>query len=122
MTSSENSTNWYGKSDAEIVSGLGDIIRQFRLQQNITQEKFAVKAGLSRSAICELENGKTATSLITIVQVLRALEQLQVFDAWKPADEDKPLKMAKMPGKIRLRASIQVKYDRKKEENEWEWL
>ncbi len=122
MATEANSSNWYNLSDIAIASQLGRFLRQIRLEQNLTQENLAVKAGLSRSAIYELENGKCATSLNTIIQVLRALEHLHLFDTWEPADEDKPSKMAKVPGKIRLRDSIPSKYERKKEENEWEWL
>ena len=122
MATEANSSNWYNLSDIAIASQLGRFLRQIRLEQNLTQENLAVKAGLSRSAIYELENGKCATSLITIIQVLRTLEHLHLFDTWEPADEDKTSKMAKVPGKIRLRDSIPAKYERKKEENEWEWL
>ena len=115
------STNWYSMRDQSVVTELGLILRQIRLSQNMTQEKLASKAGLSRSAIYEMENGKTATSLITIVQVLRALQQLQVFDSWKPENLESTLRMTKSNGKARLRATHKT-IQRKKEENEWEWL
>ena len=66
MRKSDNITNWYGMSDLSIVTALGDNLRQIRLQQNLSQEQLAKKAGLSRSAISEMENGKAATSLITL--------------------------------------------------------
>jgi len=121
MTTTENPTNWYNISNTAIVTELGKILRQVRLQQNLTQEKLAGKTGLSRSAIYEMENGKTATSLITVVQVLRALHQLHVFDTWKATDQPPPLRMAKQNNKTRLRAS-QTMNQGKREENEWDWL
>ncbi|MCX6258983.1 MAG: helix-turn-helix transcriptional regulator [Bacteroidia bacterium] len=110
--------NWYGMSDPAIVSALGETLRQIRLQQNLTQEQLAKKAGLSRSAISEMENGKAATSLLTIVQVLRALQQLHLLDNWQVAGQVSPLQMAKLAGKERRRASGKGMND-KQEESEW---
>ena len=118
MTTQGTIPNWYSMSDPAIVTELGAYLKQIRLQQNLTQEQLAAKAGLSRSAISEMENGKTATSLITIVQVLRALQQLYLLDNWKTAGQISPLLMAKISGNKRLRASgITLKKNR--EASEW---
>jgi transcriptional regulator with XRE-family HTH domain len=118
METPDNITNWYSMSDPAIATQLGAYLRQIRLQQNLTQQQVAEKAGLSRSAISEMENGKTATSLLTIIQVLRALQQFHLFENWKVAGQISPLQMAKLTGKERLRASgITVKNN--KEESEW---
>ena len=116
MTTPGNPTNWYSMSDPAIVSQLGIFLRQIRLQQNLTQEQVAVKAGLSRSAISDMENGRTVASLLTTVQILRALQQLQLFDNWQVTTLVSPLQMARLSGKERLRASgVTIK----KEESEW---
>lgn len=105
-------------SDLAIVTELGAYLKQIRLQQNLTQGELAVKAGLSRSAISEMENGKTATSLLTIVQVLRALQQLHLLESWKTAGQISPLQVARLSGKERLRASgTSLKENR--EESKW---
>jgi len=122
MATAEHSSNWYNMGDTAIVSQLGLFLRQIRLEQNLTQENLAVKAGLSRSAIYEMENGKSATSLITIVQVLRALEHLDLFNTWTPSEPGSPLMRVKMPDKKGVRASSRVEYEKKRDENEWEWL
>ena len=85
MTNPGNTTNWYSMSDPAIVSQLGTFLRQIRLQQNLTQEQVAEKAGLSRSAISDMENGRTVASLLTTVQVLRALKQLNLL-VWREAE------------------------------------
>ncbi len=121
MEAEKNSTNWYSMSDQAIVTELGINLRQIRISQKLTQEKLARQAGLSRSAIYELENGKTATSLITIVQVLRVLQQLQLFDSWKQDKPERVLTMFKAKGKTGLRVKHKIT-QRKKEENDWEWL
>jgi transcriptional regulator with XRE-family HTH domain len=118
MATQGNTPNWYSMSDPAIVIELGNVLKLIRLQQNLTQEQLAGKAGLSRSAISELENGKTATSLITVVQVLRALQQLHLFDNWKVAGQISPLQMAKLTGKERLRASGTA-IKKNKKESEW---
>ena len=97
---------------------LGKILKQIRLQQNLSQEQLAQKAGLSRSAISEMENGKALTKMLTILQVLRALQHLHLFDNWTIAGQVSPLQAAKLSGKTRLRASgSSVK--KSKEESEW---
>ena len=122
MATETNSSNWYNLSDIAIASQLGRFLRKIRLEQKLTQENLAVKAGLSRSAIYEMENGKCATSLITIVQVLRALEYLHLFDTWKPTETGHKLMRAQKPDKKDVLASSQIKHEHKREENEWEWL
>ena len=121
MESENNSTNWDSMSNQAIVTELGINLRKIRVSQKLTQENLARQAGLSRSAIYELENGKTATSLITIVQVLRVLQQLTVFDSWKQEKPERKLSMFKTNAKVGLRAKPKLT-QRKKEENEWEWL
>ena len=113
--------------DHAISSELGNHLRSLRLQYNFTQEQLAEKAGLSRSAISEMENGKTATSLITIIQVLRALQQLHLLDHLLINDESGLSKTAGLSKAERPRASRSTSssksYNKKsKEEDESDWL
>lgn len=108
-------------SEQAIVNDLGAVLRQFRLQQNLTQEELAMDSGLSRSAIYELENGKTATSLITVVKVLRSLHMLQVFDSWNTSEPDIHFQKEKTSKKT-IEHAAQNKLQQKKKEDEWEWL
>jgi len=105
-------------SDPAIVAELGSYLKQIRLQQNLTQELLAQKAGLSRPVISEMENGKAGTSFLTIIQVLRALQQFHLLDNWKVSGQISPLQMAKLSGKDRLRASG-GKTKKNREESEW---
>ena len=116
MATLTNTTNWYSMSDPAIVSQLGIFLRQIRLRQNLTQEQVAEKAGLSRSAISDMENGRTVASLLTTVQVLRALQQLHLLDNWQVSSQVSPLQVAKLTGRKRLRASGTTL---KKEDSEW---
>ena len=117
MATITNTTNWYSMSDPAIISQVGSFLKQIRLQQNLTQEQVAEKAGLSRSAISDMENGRTGTSLLTVIQVLRGLQLLQLFDNWQITSQVSPLQMAKLTGRERLRASGTT--TTKKEESEW---
>ncbi|MFA5815755.1 MAG: helix-turn-helix transcriptional regulator [Bacteroidales bacterium] len=105
MVTHSPSPDWYSMSDPAIVKELCSILKQVRLQQNITQEQLAENAGLSRSAISKMETGKSTVSLLTVIQVLRALQQLHLLDNWKVAATVSPLLVAKLTAKGRLRAS-----------------
>jgi len=92
-------------SDPAIVKELCYLLKQIRLQQNITQEQLAVKAGLSRSAISKMEVSRASVSLLTVIQVLRALQQLHWLDNWAVNAQVSPLLVAKFTSKSRVRAS-----------------
>ena len=113
--------NWYNKSTQDIATELGANLRQMRLNQNLTQEQLSDETGLSRSAISEMENGKVATSLFTIIQVLRGLHQFHLLEYWQIAGQVNPLQIGKLPGKERVRAT-RTKRNQKKDESDWEWL
>lgn len=118
MVTQSPSPDWYSMSDPAIVAELCQTLKQVRLQQNLTQEQLAEKAGLSRSAISKIELGKVSVSLLTVVQVLRALQQFYILDSWKVASAISPLAVAKLTAKGRLRASGKV-IRKNREESEW---
>jgi transcriptional regulator with XRE-family HTH domain len=94
--------NWHSLSDQAIVRELGLAIRQMRLQANLTQQEVASKAGLDRVTISKLENGGSA-SLITLIQILRVVDQLDVLNAIHEGGSTSPLQAAKLQGKTRQR-------------------
>lgn len=118
MITQSSSPNWYSMSDPAIAFELCATLKEIRLQQNLTQEQLAEKAGLSRSAISKMEIGKSTVSLITVIQVLRVLQQLHLFDNWKVAAKVSPIKVAKLSAKSRLRAS-RKEIKKNQEESEW---
>jgi transcriptional regulator with XRE-family HTH domain len=121
MITQSKPINWYNMSDLAIATELVTCLRKIRLQQNLTQEQLAEKAGLSRSAISEMENGKTATSFLTIIQLLKALQQLYLLDNWQIAGQINPIQITHLTGVKRLRAAKTARKP-SKEESEWEWL
>lgn len=102
-------------SDNAIVSELGKQLKSMRIKANITQQELADKSGVFRSTISEIENGRVS-SMLTFVQLLRGLEQLEVLGAFIVPDVVSPLMVAEQQAKYRKRATSNKKI---KPESEW---
>jgi transcriptional regulator with XRE-family HTH domain len=94
---------WYGMSDPAILVVLGNFIQKTRMSQNRTQQAVSEAAGINRSTLVSMEKGNGGT-LLSFVQVLRALEQLQVLEIFDVKPEISPLQLAESGRKYRLRA------------------
>jgi len=94
----------YAMSDKAILSQLGAQLKQMRLNKNITQLQMSRIAGLSRSAISAMENDGNG-SMISFVQLLRALEKLEILNTFITEAPISPIQIAKLHGKQRQRAS-----------------
>ncbi|WP_321317349.1 helix-turn-helix transcriptional regulator [Labilibaculum sp.] len=103
-------------SDKAIISTIGRYVKQQRLLQNKTQAKIAEVAGVNRWTVSQLEKGE-AVSLISLLQILRALDLLHVLDHFKIETQLSPLELAKLEKKKRQRA--RSKDDNKQNESEW---
>lgn len=79
-----------------------------RLERNMSQAEVAERAGLDRTTVVQLEAGRAAT-LLTLVQVLRALNRLDVLDLFHDVPQPTPYQLveqqAKYMAKQRKRAS-----------------
>ena len=51
----------------------GRTVRQLRAERGLSQEKFAAKAGISRTYMSEIERGVTLVSIVIIARVAKAL-------------------------------------------------
>ena len=91
-------------TDDMILRAMGEFVRFHRLEQDLTQEQLAERAGVHRTTIRDVELGKRST-LLTLIQVLRSLDQLQVLKHFKVSNEMSPLQLAKLDMKQRKRAS-----------------
>jgi transcriptional regulator with XRE-family HTH domain len=94
--------DWIQMSDVAIVKQMGSYIRHMRLQQNKTQAQLAEMAGLNRWTISQIENGESVT-LMSLIQILRALDSLYVLNAFEFSDEISPLEYAKLKKKQKER-------------------
>ena len=96
--------NWYSLSDLAILRELGGSLRQIRLNRNQSQQAVAAAAGIDRATLSQIEHGRP-TSLLTFVQLLRTLEQLDLLDALVTKAEINPLVLARLAQKQRRNAS-----------------
>jgi HTH-type transcriptional regulator/antitoxin HipB len=62
------------------TASLGDAIRHYRIAEGITQAQLAEMAGLQRSYLSELENGKETEQLKRVLRILRQLGVRMTLD------------------------------------------
>lgn len=85
--------NWQDLSDTQVVEQIGTELRRLRLERNLSQAEVATRAGLDRTTVVKLEAGRAAT-LLTVVQVLRAIGQLPLLDAFHQEPIPSPYMLA----------------------------
>lgn len=94
---------WYSLSDKALTEYIGNFVKHHRMEQNKTQDSLAESAGISRSTLSLLERGETVT-FATLLQVLRALDQLHVMDAFTVEKTISPLDLARLEQSKRKRS------------------
>tara|TARA_R110002072_G_scaffold4951_3_gene33667 strand:- start:1388 stop:1744 length:357 start_codon:yes stop_codon:yes gene_type:complete len=110
--------DWSAMTDKAIVTHVCLQLRQLRLGQNMTQEQLAERSGLGRATISRIEKGQ-AVSLLTLVQLLRALNSLNLLDAFqRVTPEISPLQLLKEQKLPRYRASGK-RHTSDKDPSEW---
>lgn len=111
--------NWYSLSDKAIIETIGSFIKETRLSQNKNQQQLADAAGINRSTLSQVENGKEGT-IMTLIQILRALQQLQVLEHFQIETKISPIQLAKIQEKGRReRARNQGNSENKKPQTDW---
>ena len=91
------------KAIAEIM---GMRLKQARLNANISRDALALKVGVSRNTIVNVEAGRTKLeTMIAVMQGLDLLDQLSLFLPEQPLS---PIQIAKLKGNERQRASKSV--------------
>lgn len=96
--------SWYGMTDTTIVKELCKSIKQMRLNQNISQEELAEKSGVNRVTISRMETGQ-AINLLTMIQLLRALDRLDLLNNFIIEPEISPMMVMEAQSKYRKKAS-----------------
>ncbi len=91
--------NFAMMSDAAILAEIGRRIRARRLAARLTQAELAASAGLDRTTVGALERDGSAT-LLTLVQVLRALGALDELEVFLPDPGPSPLELARRGGRL----------------------
>lgn len=95
--------NWSSLSDSALLVQIGQFVQQSRLRQNKSQQQVADAAGVNRSTLSQIENGKGGT-LISLIQILRVLDQLSFVKVFQVEEKVSPMYLAKMEMKKRKRA------------------
>ena len=90
-------------SDSAIVSQIGAFIKNERLNSNRTQAQLAKEAGINKWTLGQIENGEAIT-LLSLIQILRALGVLQLLDIFSIKQEISPIELAKKAQQKRQRA------------------
>ena len=91
-------------TDNAIVEVLCKSIKQMRLNKNISQEELSLQSGVNRVTISRMETGK-AINLLTLIQLLRALEQLDLLSYLNVEPEISPMLVMEQQQKLRKKAS-----------------
>jgi len=58
---------------------IGERLKHYRLEQNMTQEALATQAGIARRTITSVENGQGCT-LNTLIRILQVLNQMDLIE------------------------------------------
>ena len=96
--------NFQSMSDRAVLEELGERIHRRRLDNDISQEDLARKAGVGRNVVQNIESGKIYT-IIGFIRVLRALGLSEELDRLFPDLGPDPLELVKLKGRQRQRAS-----------------
>lgn len=110
---------WIQMTDLAIVTQIGHFIKQTRIKQNKTQAQLAEDAGLNRWTISQIENGDSIT-LTSLIQMLRALDELNVLDGFKVRDDISPLAYAKLK-KRQQKERVRNKSNKKGNKDDLGW-
>ena len=94
---------WNAMSDMAIMKVIGAFVKHHRLEQNITQEQMAETVGINRATLSLFENGES-NNLITLIQLLRALNLLPMLEPFLVTRQVSPLQLARLERTKRLKA------------------
>ena len=94
--------NWKRKTDKEILLELGERIRAKRIRKRYKQSVLAQRAGISLYTLRKMEHGQSF-NVSTLIQVLRALNELDQLESFLPEIGISPIDMLDSKDKTRTR-------------------
>ncbi|MFH2037335.1 MAG: helix-turn-helix transcriptional regulator [Candidatus Zixiibacteriota bacterium] len=104
MSPKRDIINWQSMADPAIVREIGQYLQQMRLNKNLSQRQLAEISGVNRVTISRMEGGRAAT-LLTIVQILRALGKLDILNIFYEDARVSPLQLLQLKKNRRQRAT-----------------
>lgn len=108
--------DYFEMSNKAIIGLIGDYVKQHRLDRNFTQENVAKDAGVNRWTVGQIERGESIT-LVSLIQILRSLDLLDVMDSFQYKKEVSPIELAEIERKKKRRA--RGKSSAQIDESEW---
>lgn len=109
----------YVLTDDAIMRQIGAKLKDLRIEKNLRQSDLTDASGVSVSTISAIENGK-ATSLITIIQLLRALGHLDYLDSFFQEETISPIAYEKLMKNNKKKERVRSTNEKiVKEDTEW---
>ncbi|MEZ9131876.1 helix-turn-helix transcriptional regulator [Vibrio breoganii] len=94
----------YSQMSADALTKIiGERLRRYRLNKNMSHAQLTEISGLNRQKIARAESGKA--TLETVMALMIGLEMTDHLDAFLPPTPISPIQLAKLKGKERKRAS-----------------
>lgn len=108
----------YFSSDKALMEQIGSTIRRRRIAANMTQKQLSEQAVVALSAVGNIEKGKN-TSVLTLIQVLRTLQSLDLLEPFFREEEISPIAYAEAMRKHHLPQRVRKSHTEPKTESEW---
>ena len=94
--------NVYELNTPDICAEIGKKLKNIRINANLTQKQLSEKSGISLMTISGFESGRSQVSLVTFIQLLRALEYMEMIEQhFMQPDPVSPRQLFKMKRKNR---------------------
>ena len=97
----------YALTNNAIMQRIGSKLKELRIVKGMKQTELSEASGVSVFTISAVENGK-ATSVITIIQILRALENLDYLNRFFQEQEISPIAYAKLMEKNKRKERVKT--------------
>lgn len=95
----------YSLNNNGVAKQLGEKIKEFRLELNMTQKELSKASGVSLFTVQSVEKGNN-TSLEKFVQILRALRRLDVLEPFFAPKPISPIALAKAQQEVKPRKRV----------------
>jgi DNA-binding XRE family transcriptional regulator len=109
----------YALTNDAIMRQIGLKLKELRIEKNMKQKDLSETSGVSLFTISAVENGKT-TSMLTIIQLLRALEHLDYLDRFFQEQAISPIAYSKLLQNNKKRERVKTSA-KETTNNESEW-
>lgn len=81
-------------NDEEILKQIGAKLKELRVERNMKQKELSERSGLSMFSISQIETGHN-TSILSLVQILKALDRMDMLESFLKEKEVDPELLAK---------------------------